>query len=297
LTDDADAARIRLAKSICPVDLNQTLGRNRGDADGVDLGQRGAAAAVQYMNDMVFRSMANGVLDARLVQGLVPRLPIFRDVAPGNLGTLVKQCWVLVAPRGTIIVGRGARLPGVFGLAYGSVKLSLRGQDGEERVLQLVSAGQTFGEAKSLLGRPGHSEAIALADSKLVVIPAAAIFALMDRDPRFARAVALLLAERAVEMLAEVESAMQRGAQRLASYLGALANSPEGNGDGNGGTVVRLPVSKTLVAARLGVKKETLSRLLRQFAAEGVIEVSRREISILDRDALAKLSSSRAHSA
>ncbi|HEU4923443.1 MAG TPA: helix-turn-helix domain-containing protein, partial [Burkholderiales bacterium] len=82
-----------------------------------------------------------------------------------------------------------------------------------------------------------------------------------------------------------------------ASYLGALAESPAGNGGGNGSTVVRLPVSKTLVAARLGVKKETLSRLLRQFAAEGVIEVSRREISILDREALVKLSLSRAHSA
>jgi len=241
--------------------------------------------------------MASGVLDARLMQGLVPRLPIFRDVSQVHLGPLVKQCWVTSAPRGTTIVRRGERLPGVFGLAYGSVKLGLRGEDGEERVLQLVAAGQTFGEAKSLLGGPCRSEAIALADSKLVVIPAAAIFTLMDREPRFARAVALLLAERAVEMLAEVESAMLRGAQRLASYLGALAQSPEGNGGGNGGTVVRLPVSKTLVAARLGVKKETLSRLLRQFAAEGVIEVSRREISILDRDALAKLSSSRAHSA
>jgi CRP-like cAMP-binding protein len=209
----------------------------------------------------------------------------------------VKQCWVISAPRGTTIVERGARPPGVFGLAYGSVKLSLRGHDGEERVLQLVSAGHTFGEAKALLGRTCRSEAITLADSKLVVIPAAAIFALMDRDPRFARTVALLLAERTLEMLAEVESAMLRGAQRLAAYLGALVESPEGNGNGNGGTVVRLPVSKTLVAARLGVKKETLSRLLRQFAAEGVIEVSRREISILDPDALARLSSSRAHSA
>lgn len=249
------------------------------------------------MNDMALRPMANAVLDARLMQGLMPRLPIFRDVAPAQLSPLIKQCWVIAAPRGTMIVERGARLPGMFGLGYGSVKLSLRGQDGEERVLQLVSAGQTFGEAKSLLGRPGNGEAIALADSKLVVIPAAAIFTLMDRDPRFARSMALLLAERTLEMLAEVESAMQRGAQRLASYLGALAESPEGNGGGNGSTVVRLPVSKTLVAARLGVKKETLSRLLRQFAAEGVIEVSRREISILDREALVKLSLSRAHSA
>lgn len=244
------------------------------------------------MNDMAFRPMANGVLDARLVQGLVPRLRIFRDVTPASLGPLIKQCWVLTAPRGTPIVERGARLPGVFGLAYGSVKLSLRGQDGEERVLRLVSAGQTFGEAKALLGDACRAEAIALADSKLVAIPAVAIFALMDRDPRFARAMTLVLAERAAELLAEVESAMQRGAQRLASYLGSLEPA-----DGNGGHTVRLPVSKTLVAARLGVKKETLSRLLRQFAADGVIEVSRREISILDRDALAKLSSNRAHSA
>jgi len=237
--------------------------------------------------------LVNATLDLRLVQGLVPRLGIFRDVAPANLAPLVKQCWVLPALRGTSITQRGASLPGVFGVAYGSVKLSLRGQDGEERLLQLVSAGQTFGEAKSLLGRAGRCEAVALVDSKLVVIPAAAIFSLMDRDPRFARTMTLLLAERALELLTEVELAMQRGAQRLASYLGSLAAPANGNGE----CVVRLPVSKTLVAARLGVKKETLSRLLRQFAAEGLIEVSRRDIAILDRAGLSQLSSSPAHSA
>jgi CRP-like cAMP-binding protein len=239
--------------------------------------------------------VVNTTLDLRLVQGLVPRLRIFSSVAPATLAPLVKQCWVLPAPRGTSITQRGASLPGVFGVAYGSVKLSLRSQDGEERVLQLVSAGQTFGEAKSLLGRAGRCEAMALVDSKLVVIPAAAIFSLMDRDPRFARAMTLLLAERALELLTEVESAMQRSAQRLASYLGSLTETADGNG--NGSCTVRLPVSKTLVAARLGVKKETLSRLLRQFATEGLIEVSRRDIAILDRAGLSRLSSSQGHSA
>jgi CRP-like cAMP-binding protein len=233
-------------------------------------------------------------LDTRLVQGLVPRLRIFREVAPANLAPVIRQSWVLAAPRGMTVVQQGTRLPGVFGLAYGSVKISLRGQDSEERVLQLVSPGETFGEAKALLGRACRSEVITLAESKLIVIPAAAIFALMERDARFARTLALELAERSLQLLGEVESAMQRGAQRLAAYLGSL---PEAAGNGNGGTLVRLPVSKTLVAARLGVKKETLSRLLRQFAAHGVIEVSRRDISILDRDALAKLGSTPARSA
>ena len=41
------------------------------------------------------------------------------------------------------------------------------------------------------------------------------------------------------------------------------------------------------VAARLGVKKETLSRLLRELGGRGLISVERREVRILDREGLA----------
>jgi DNA-binding IclR family transcriptional regulator len=41
------------------------------------------------------------------------------------------------------------------------------------------------------------------------------------------------------------------------------------------------------VASRLGMKKETLSRLLRTFVELGLIEVMQREIGILDRVRLA----------
>jgi CRP-like cAMP-binding protein len=46
-------------------------------------------------------------------------------------------------------------------------------------------------------------------------------------------------------------------------------------------------VSKTVVAALVGVKKETLSRLLRDLSERRLIEVSRRDITILDREQLA----------
>jgi len=229
------------------------------------------------------RPASNAALELRLIQGLVPQLRIFWGLAPATLAPLMKQCSVLAAPRGTSLVRRGERLPGIFALAYGSVKLSLRGPAGEERVLQLVAPRQTFGEAKALLARTGPFDAVALADSKLVVIPTAAILALLDREPRFARSMALVLAERTLELLSEVESATQRGAQRVASYLGALAEGANGNGS----CTVRLPVSKTLVAARLGVKKETLSRLLRELAERGLISVAQREVKILDRCGLA----------
>jgi CRP-like cAMP-binding protein len=150
---------------------------------------------------------------------------------------------------------------------------------GEERVLRLVAARQTFGEASALLGRPSPYAAVAVAEAKVVVMPSAPLQALLERESAFAKAVVATLAERKLELCAEIGSAtLQRGAQRLASYLDGLAN-----GSNADLTEVQLPFSKTLLAARLGMKKETLSRLLRRLSSDGVIAVARRRVLILDR--------------
>jgi CRP-like cAMP-binding protein len=184
----------------------------------------------------------------------------------------------LSARRGEVIVQRGALLPGVLLVSAGSVKLCVRAADGDERVLRIVSAGESFGEPTALLRKPCLYDAIAISDVKLVSIASAGIFALLARDQRFARVLVLALAERSYTVLAELEAATtQRGAQRLANYLDSLPKRR-----GARGATVQLPVSKTIVAALLGMKKETLSRLLRQFTTGGVIGMTRRDIDILD---------------
>jgi CRP-like cAMP-binding protein len=239
---------------------------------------------------MEAKGSASSVRDQRLVEGVVANLPLFWGVPPASVAALASQCRAVPAQRGTTVIERGARLPGIFAVAYGSIKLLLRRRDREERVLRLIAARQTFGESSALLGRPSPYEAVTLQESKLVVIPSESIFALIDRDPRFARGFVTLQAEHKLQLYAEIEAATLRsGTQRLASYLHELA----GNGDASPGScTVELPCSKTLVAARLGVTKETLSRLLRQFSVEGIIDVGRREIAILDRERLSAAASS-----
>jgi len=224
-----------------------------------------------------------------LVEGVIGNLTLFRGTTPGQIAAVASRSWALAAGRGEVLAGQGERLPGVFAVAYGHIKLTLCNASTEvERVLRLVSAGQVFGISTALLGRPSQYTALALMESKLIVIPPMAIYALLDCDPRFARGMVENLAETAFALVTEIESATLRGAaHRLASYLASL---PRAKGQ-PGACTVRLPMSKTLIAARLGMKKETLSRLLRSLARQGLIEVRRDEIALLDRERLASLSS------
>ncbi|HEY6820985.1 MAG TPA: Crp/Fnr family transcriptional regulator, partial [Burkholderiales bacterium] len=230
--------------------------------------------------------------DQRLIESALGAITLFRDLGAHREAALAKQCCVMSARRGEVVARRGARLAGMFIVAYGILKLSLRSAEGDERVLRLISSGQAFGEATALLAERSRYEVHALADSKLVIVPTATLWKVLESDPRFARRMMLALSERTLEMIDEVEAAtLQRGAQRLARYLQSLVRSASAPGS------VRLPVSKTLVAARLGVKKETLSRLLHQLAAEGVIEVERRDVKILDAGRLSSVAGDAAEAA
>lgn len=214
------------------------------------------------------------------VSAVVMDLPLFADVRRSELQAVLGQCTTVQARRDTVLARRGEQVPGVFAIGEGSVKLALRSDGTDERVLRVLGPGKTFAQASALLGERLPYDALALKESRLVVIPTAAVFALIEADARFARQLVLRLAESELELYSEMQSAtFQTGAQRLASYLDQLAGT-------RGACTVQLPFSKTLLASRLGMKKETLSRLLRRFCSAGLIGVTRGEIAIRDRDRL-----------
>jgi len=143
---------------------------------------------------------------------------------------------------------------------------------------------ETFGEALVFRERPNPVDAVALTDTMLVVFPSQAILALLDRDPNFSRGLLASLSERMHNLVAEIEaSTLFSARQRVAAYLESLAVE-------SGTSRVRLPVTKTVIASRLGVTKETFSRLLRELANQGLITVDKRDILLRDRPRLAPCS-------
>ena len=218
---------------------------------------------------------------AGLAERVIAGMAMFKHVARPHLAELARHTEMARLKRGDFACRRGQSLSCFYGISYGQVKLVLRSDSGEEKVLRVAEPGETFCEALLFRTRPNPVDAVALCETLLLTFPARAIHALLDRDSNFARAMLVCLSERMQDLVDGIEAnALLSARQRIASYLVALAEA-------SGSSCLRLPVTKTLIASQLGVTKETLSRLLREFANKGLIAIDKRDILLHDRALLA----------
>jgi len=218
----------------------------------------------------------------RQAAGLIARLPLFRHVSREHLDEIQRTADTHYFRRGETVVRHGESAPGLFAVAYGMVKLALHGAAGAERVIRLVGPSQTFGEVVTFMRRPLPVDAVAVVDTRLVVVPAEPLLALVARDPQFGLNIIASLSERMHALICDFEATTMHGAaERLAAYLESLAQ-------GAGTARVTLPAPKKLIAARLGMTKETFSRILHELAQSGLVSVAGREVILLDRAGLAR---------
>lgn len=202
-------------------------------------------------------------------------LPLFADLSPDQLDLLAQATTELHLPRGRVVVDRGESCSGLHVVIYGDVKLSIVSRQGEEKVVELIGPGQSFGEAPLFMERPYLTQAETLADSMLLHISTQAIFAQIERNPGFARRLLASMSRRMHGLIADVESyTLHSGSQRIVSYL--LKDDPAQ------GAQVTLAARKKMIASRLSLSPEYFSRVLHDLAHRGMVGIAGRSITILD---------------
>ena len=85
----------------------------------------------------------------------------------GHLGSYIKR---RTLPRGSIIFAKGDPGVGLMGVLSGTVKISVPSADGRDIVLNIIHAGEIFGEIALLDGHPRTADATAMTDCELMVI-------------------------------------------------------------------------------------------------------------------------------
>ncbi|MBU6484285.1 MAG: Crp/Fnr family transcriptional regulator [Betaproteobacteria bacterium] len=213
-------------------------------------------------------------------QAFLSRLPLFNDLGSADLDRIAAGTTELHVPRGEILFNRGDPCTGFHLVVYGQVKLAIITPHGGEKIVEIISPGYSFGEAVMFMERPYVVMAQALADTFLLHVSRQVVFDAIERDATFARKMLAGLSRRLHGLIGDVEAyTLQSGTERLIGYL---LRQDEQQASANAPYVVTLPTSKTIVASRLNLTPEHLSRILHELAAAGLISVEGRDIRIVD---------------
>ena len=217
-------------------------------------------------------------------QAFLASLPLFKELAGEELDRIATGTAELHIPRGEIIFNRGDPCVGFHLVVYGQVKLAFLSQQGSEKVVEIIGPGSSFGEAVMFMDKPYPVMSQALADTMLLHVSKQVVFDEVERDAKFARKMLAGMSRRLHSLITDVESySLQSSTQRLVGYL--LREDLQHSGDARS-YVVTLPTSKAIVASRLNVTPEHLSRILHELVAAGLIEVNGRDVTIIDSDGL-----------
>jgi CRP-like cAMP-binding protein len=215
---------------------------------------------------------------------LLAAMPLFRGLAPAELAPLAAGTTVRHAQRGEVIFNRGEPCVGVHILVYGQIKLAFVSDTGYEKVVEIVPAGRSFGEAPLFSASPYLMMAQALVDSLLLHVDRSAVLAAIERHPQFTSKLLIEMAHRMHRLISDVEGySLQSGTERLVAFL--LRQQPD-SGSASAPRCLTLSTSKAVIASRINVTPEHLSRILHELSDAGLIEVDGRHVRILDPDRL-----------
>ena len=167
--------------------------------------------------------------------------------------------------RGATIFLQGERAEAIYIVVDGWVKLYRIAPSGAEAVVGVFTRGRSFGEAVALRHAAYPVAAEAVTDCTLIRIDADTFMRQIRESPEIAISMLSSTFVHLQGLVAQVEALKaQSGAQRVAEFLLELAECEQGACE------VLLPYDKVLIAGRLGMKPESLSRAFAKLREQGV---------------------------
>ena len=188
---------------------------------------------------------------------------------------------------GDRLLGRQQTAQSLVALQHGEVALGLRSADGSLQIERIVRGPAWLDLGSAWLAGPHAMDAQAQGPAQLLEWPCAALALRLAHLPGLAQRLIVQLAAEVQALAGNTHELMHKDAPaRLAQWLHQRCEPLPGQA---GQALVLLRDRKRNLAAQLAFTPETLSRLMRSFSGQGVIEVAGYRVKVLDPAALARL--------
>jgi len=213
----------------------------------------------------------------------VQQAPLFHSLDAQQLEQLQPHLSGRRLEQGEPLFHEGQAAENFYLLLRGQIKLFRVSATGNEKVIEIIRPGQTFAEALVFLESPAYPlTAQALSAVELVAINSQGFLRLLTASTETCLRLMGNLSIRLHHLLNEIDAlTLQNATLRLVNYLLYLV--PEG---ARGEVAITLPAPKNIIASRLSIQPETLSRILAGLSTKGLIRVEGLNIHIQDIEAL-----------
>ncbi|WP_433616291.1 Crp/Fnr family transcriptional regulator [Dactylosporangium sp. CA-139114] len=206
---------------------------------------------------------------------------LFESLDPAAAEALAAEFETVTAGRRTVLFRESENGDSLYVLLSGKVKLSRRSCDGREGLLALVGPGQPFGEVELLDGGPRTTTATVVADARLARLSKTALYRWMGQHPEVAEQLLRVVARRIRGNRATVHDRLFSDVPgRVAGQLIQLAHQFGVAEDG--ATRVVHDLTQTELAQFVGASRESVNKVLAQYASRGWVRLENKCIVILD---------------
>ena len=185
---------------------------------------------------------------------------------------------IQLAPQ-QLLFQRGDAARHFFVVMDGQIKVCLQSRGGDEKVVDRIVPGQSFAEAVMFMEAPQYPvAAIAIEASCVAAVPSTEFMSVLRESSEVCLRMLADMSRRLHAHIRQIENlALENATNRVVNHLVDLAGAGAA-----GQATVTLGESKQLLASRLAIKPETLSRSLKSLVDAGVIAVQGRCIDIRD---------------
>jgi CRP/FNR family transcriptional regulator, dissimilatory nitrate respiration regulator len=208
---------------------------------------------------------------------------LFQDLSPEELQRVAETCSLKSLHKGEYLFREGEKAMGFYIVRTGAVNVHRIRPDGREQVICIFRPTECFAEVTLTTFQVYPANAMALEPSQVILVRKREFRELIHTAPELALRMLTSMSFHLKHLVQLLEDQKFKQIEtRLASYLLRQAGEPQPGEP----PVVVLDVSKRVLANQLGVTSETFSRTLARFREEGLIEVKRQEIRLINASGL-----------
>lgn len=219
-------------------------------------------------------------INTEIIKHKLKHHPLFAELTELQFKNVCEHSQLQKLTDGQLLFNQADKVRFFYMVLSGRIKLFCMSPDGQEKIIEIVKSGEVFAEALMFINRDSYPvSSAALAETTVISINAKNFHEMLSNSTATCLLLLGDMSMRLKHMVNEIDTlTLHSGTCRVASYL--MHEMSKGQ------TTFLLDTAKNVIAARLSVKPETFSRILKNLKSKGIVTIDGNCVTVHDVEAL-----------